>query len=35
MRWYTSAPTALGYAETNFTVDNVTKVVFNAAMPLA
>ena len=30
MRWYTSAPDALGYAFTNFNLHNVTKVEFAA-----
>jgi len=29
-RWYTSAPANIGYARTDFTVTDVTKVVFNA-----
>lgn len=30
MRWYTTAPTVLGYTFTNFDMANVTKVTFNA-----
>jgi hypothetical protein len=31
MRWYTSAPSNLGYTFTNFTTTDVSKVVFNAS----
>jgi uncharacterized repeat protein (TIGR02543 family) len=34
MRWYTTAPSNLGYTFTNFDVTNVTKVVFNASSTL-
>jgi len=30
-RWYSSAPSNLGYIRTDFSVSNVTKVVFNAS----
>lgn len=31
MRWYSTTPTSLGYAFTNFTLTDATKVEFNAA----